>query len=153
MCPHKVNTLHIISIHPRWCGCKQHVFTWRESYQAHTQLYPAYAQICCHNMKQCVVAVEKNSNRVNLLSGMISSRYRSIHTHSNGALLLVPVRVGVCCAGWCRRGVAGCCVSCFEHVCHDLRCACSGVPICATPDAYIDSSLVIHCTAQLDSLI
>ena len=73
--------------------------------------------------------------------------------------LLVPVHMGVCCAG----GVpAGCCrllcVVCF------LFCAC--VPLltvwmlcssylysgffCATPDAYSALCLALHCTAPLD---
>ena len=67
--------------------------------------------------------------------------------------VLVPVHVGVCCAGGCRLGVAGCCVLCFLFwacvpqltVC--MLCSsylCSGF-FGANPDAYSALCLVLHC--------
>ena len=60
--------------------------------------------------------------------------------------VLVPVHVGVCCAG----GVAGwalpvvvCCVSCFWRVCRYLQCACSVVPACV-PASAADGRKQVH---------
>ena len=72
--------------------------------------------------------------------------------------LLVPVHMGVCCAGGMPGGVASCCVLCFLCcTCVPLLTVCmlcsfylySGL-FCATPDACTALCLVLHCTAPLD---
>ena len=74
------------------------------------------------------------------------------------SLLLVPVHVGVCCAGGkpagrCRlMGVVFLVCACVPLLTVYLLCSsclCSGF-FCATPDAYSALCLLLHCTAPLD---